>query len=250
MPQPPPLPRESTSTPRGILEERALAARGARGSTGEKQLEPRSLAGRLCELCGEHAGATLTQACALVRRAQACGQRVVWIGTRGSSFFPPDLADAGIDLDALAVVRLPERAAPAAPAAPAHTERGREHGGRGARDLAQAADLLVRSGAFDLVVVDLAASRARLSLAALTRLSGLARAHACAIVFLTRKPPEEPSLGSLISLRADVRRRRAREEPEHFPGLPIECVLEVTKDRLHPRGWSRSEPCDGPPGLR
>lgn len=213
---------------RPILSELALACSSERvtlverepdeGAASARSLDPRALAGRLCELCGEHASATLTQACALVRRAQDQGASVGWIGARGSSFFPPDVEAAGVDLDALAVVRVPKP-----------------------RDLATAADLLARSGAFDLVVLDLAATQARLPLFALTRLSGLARAHDCAIVFLTRKRGDEPSLGSLISLRGDVRQRRT-----HTGWV---CELSVTKDRRHPGGWSRREECHGPPGL-
>ncbi len=195
-----------------------LSARASDSLPNARSLDPRDLAGRLCELCGEHASATLTQACALVRRAQEQGAHVGWIGARGSSFFPPDVEAAGVDLDALALVRVPKL-----------------------RDLATAADLLARSGAFDLVVLDLAAASARLPLFALTRLAGLARAHDCAIVFLTRKRSDEPSLGSLVSLRGDVTQRRT-----HTGWV---CELSVTKDRRHPGGWSRREECHGPPGL-
>jgi recombination protein RecA len=184
----------------------------------------------LCELCGWHANAALTLASRLVLDAQIRGENAVWVSSRASSFFPPDTADCGIDLDALAVVRVPR-----------------------ARDIGKAADMLARSGAFGLVVLDLD-SRSSVSLPLLARLSGLARKHQTAILFVTEKPGDRPSLGSLISLRADVR-HEARYETCHEACRErrregFRCELEVAKDKRRSHGWRHVEVRRGPAGLR
>src|SRR6185436_10367917 len=91
-----------------------------------------NLAGRLVELSGAGASAALTFAVALVLDAQRRGETTAWVTSRESSFFPPDVAVNGVDLDALPVVRVPAS----------------EH-------VTRAGERLVRCGAFDLVVLDL-----------------------------------------------------------------------------------------------
>src|SRR6187402_2555088 len=90
------------------------------------------LAGRLVEVSGWRASATYTTAIALVADAQRAGETAVWVGPSSRGFHPPDAHAAGVDLDALPVVRL-ERAA-LVPAA---------------------ADLLARSGGFGVLILDL-----------------------------------------------------------------------------------------------
>lgn len=177
------------------------------------------LSGRLCELCGWRASPVLSFALALVLDAQCRGENAAWITPSASSFFPPDAAENGVDLRALLVIRVP---------APS--------------DAARAADLVARSGSFGLIVLDLGA-RAHVPMAVLSRLSGLARAHETAIVFLTEKPREEASLGSLISLRADT--RFAAKEPGEFT-----CELSVAKDKRRGAAWVHTEHRHGPDGLR
>jgi recombination protein RecA len=180
------------------------------------------LTGRIVEISGRGASARLTSAFGLVLAAQRQGEAPAWITFRGSSFFPPDVAAGGIDLDALAVIRIPD-----------------------ARAAGRAADQLVRSGAFGLVVIDLASSpRAdeRIAAPLLTRLMGLAQKHDTAVVFLTEKPPQAPSLSSLVSLRVEARR-----EPH---GNRIDVHVRILKDkRRAPRG-EHCETCHGPAGLR
>ena len=79
-------------------------------------------------------------------------------------------------------------------------------------------------------------------MAALSRLLGLAQKHATAVVFLTDKPSKAPSLGSLISLRGQTRRRRTG--PDEF-----NCELQVLKDKRRSPGWIHTEVCGGPAGL-
>lgn len=176
------------------------------------------LTGRLSELCGWRASPVLSFALALVLDAQCSGENAAWITPQASSFFPPDAAENGVDLDALLVVRVKEAA-----------------------DAARAADIVARSGSFGLIVIDLGA-RARISMAILARLSGLARAHDTAIVFLTEKPREEASLGSLISLRADA--RFVASGPHAFT-----CELCVAKDKRRAGTWKHTEERHGPDGL-
>jgi recombination protein RecA len=176
------------------------------------------VAGRLVELCDERSCAALTFAVQLVHDAQRCSENVAWITSRESSFYPPDVAEWGVDLDALAVVRLLD-----------------------AREIAGAADALARSGAFGLLVLDLGA-HGDVPNAVQTRLLGLAQKHGAAIVCLTIKSRERPSLGSLFSLRAQASRRACGAGR-------FECELAIVKDKRRAPGRRHSEVCRGPHGL-
>lgn len=176
------------------------------------------LRGRLVELSGKGGGAQLTAGFSLVLQAQRWGEPVAFVGSRERGFFPPDVAAAGVDLEGLCVVR-----------APTLTE------------VPRAAEQLLRSGAFGLVVLDLG-EEPRVPMPLLTRLGGLARKHESAVLFLTEKGGERPSLGSLISLRGEASRRRSDD------GFLVE--VRVTKDKRRAPGWGFEETCCGPAGLR
>src|SRR5438445_10836474 len=88
--------------------------------------------GRLVELSARGATATLTAAAELVVEAQTQGEPVAWLALAAGTFYPPDVADTGVDLAALVVVRASD-----------------------ATSAARAAERLLRSGAFGLVVLDL-----------------------------------------------------------------------------------------------
>jgi recombination protein RecA len=178
-----------------------------------------AFSGRLVEVSGDSACAVLTLAFGLVLEAQRGGEPVAWLSRKESVFFPPDAAEVGVDLASLAVIW--------------------------ACDLPRAvrtADHLVRSGAFGLVVLDLGINP-RVPLAFQTRLSGLARKHATALVCLTEKDPRQPSLGALVSLRAEAVRVRGPEGRFH-------CQARVLKDKRRGAGWKHSEVCHAPDGLR
>jgi recombination protein RecA len=180
------------------------------------------LSGRLVELSGSAEAARLTAAFGLVLEAQLQGDRAAWVALEESSFFPPDVADGGVDLEALPVVRVPD-----------------------ARTAGRAADHLVRSGGFGLVAVDLAARLPKgdtLPVPLLTRLLGLTRQHHVAVLILTTKAHDVPSLHSLISLRAEARWRRQEGR--------YELTVRVLKDKRSGPGWSAVEVCRGPDGLR
>jgi recombination protein RecA len=176
------------------------------------------------ELSGWQRTAHLTTACGLVLDAQLGGDRAAWVTLESSSFFPPDVADGGVDLAALPVVRVPDP-----------------------RLAGRAADHLVRSGGFGLVVIDLSSARddayARLPVPLLTRLLGLARAHEVAVLLLTKKPSASASLNSLVSLRAE-----ATWMP--MGGGRYEVRVSAIKDKRRGPGWTHMEVCRGPAGLR
>jgi recombination protein RecA len=178
-----------------------------------------ALSGRLTELSGQGNLASLTLACDLVLSAQQEGETAVWITDQESSFYPPDAAQSGIDLAALAVIRCPDR-----------------------RDLARVADRLARSGGFGLMVLDLG-PKGDVPVPLQSRLAGLARRHAMAVVFLTQKADDVPSLGSLVSLRG---RTRSRLEAD---GRFV-CSFEAVKDKCRSPGWVREKVYHGTPGLR
>lgn len=189
------------------------------------------LAGRFIELSGGGAPATLTLAVQLLRDAQRLGEPAAWITSAAHHFYPPDLAANGIDLDALAVVRAPA-----------------------ASDVPRAAERLLRSGAFGLVVCDLWSPPrsgtgrhatepiADVAIAMQSRLVGLAQKHDAVVCCLTPTPPEQPSLGSLVSLRGIAVRERTG--PARY-----RCTLQTIKDKRHAPGWHHTAECRPPAGL-
>lgn len=188
----------TTNLQRAIFEPAQLA----RWSLGE-------IAGRLVEISGFGAPASLSFVFSLVLEAQRQGELVGWSASIESFFYPPDAAQAGVDLGALVVVR-----APAVCAIP------------------RAGEKLLRSGAFGLVVLDI--GKADISMALQARLAGLARQHHTALVCLTEKEDRQLSLGSLVSLRAHTQRTR------HAPG-EFTCNLKVLKDKRRGPTWSHTE---------
>ena len=175
------------------------------------------LTGRLVELSAQGASATTTAAIALVRSAQEEGEPVAWIALPRASFYPPDVADSGVDLDALVVVRAAD-----------------------ATIAARAAERLLRSGAFGLIVIDLGPDQI-VPTAHQGRLVTLAQQHDAAVVFLTEKPADASSLGSLISLRAEAMRRR--------DGTRFACAVRALKDKRRGPGWDEEEAYRAPAGM-
>lgn len=192
---------------------------GALRRLGEDAWRFAELAGRIVELSAHGASATLTLAMRLAWEVQRAGEPTAWVTWRKRCFHPADALANGLDLEALAVVRVPEPA-----------------------DLAKAVDYLLRSGAFGLVVVDLG-GEARLTDRQLTRLGGLAMKHGTVLLCLTAKPDAAPSLGSLVSLRGPV--ARERREAGRFA-----ITFAGRKDKRRAPGWRHEEVWHGPPGLR
>jgi recombination protein RecA len=176
----------------------------------------------MAELSSSGSGSPLTMAFALVLEAQLEGEPVCWITTLSSSFFPPDVIRSGIDLDALPVVRTGD-----------------------SRSAARVADKIIRSGAFGLVVVDISETERTdfVPSPLQSRLLGLVGKHETALLFLTRKQDEAPSIGPLISLRVRATRKRTAEDR-------FLCDMEVLKDKRRGPGWTHCEVRHAPPGLR
>ena len=204
---------------RALLERSRRRLEGPGAGARPGRWDWPEVAGRLAELSQWRGGPALTLALRLVRDAQRRGEPVAWVGPRQSSFYPPDAAELGVDLGALAVVRPPRE-----------------------EDLALAAEWLARSGAFGLVVIDLGA-RAAVPMALQSRLVAQAQRHDVGVLCLTEKDVTSSSLSSLVSLRAHAQLRR--RGPDAF-----ECVLEVCKDKRRSRPWRLVEVAHGVAGLR
>ena len=139
------------------------------------------VSGRVVECSESSAFGALSALCGLLLQVQNRQESIVWIETGNTVFFPPDLAFRGVDVEALTVVFLPDPKAGLL-----------------------AADWLLRSGAFGLLVVDWAGGAVEEGV--LGRLSRLAEEQMSVVFFLTRKTASQPSLGSQVSLRGWVER--------------------------------------------
>ena len=192
---------------------------GNNGSAHEaRRWSLRGAAGRVVELSGGAGGATLSVAAALIHEAQRNGEPAAWVAARAATFYPPDLDDAGIDLAALPVVRV--------------TRAGQA---------ARAAEMLLASDGFTLVVLDLAPGM-RLTPGTLARLEALARHHRAALLVLTVKTRDTPSLGCQVALRVEAWHRRSGFDR-------FACGLTALRDRQCGPGWTHEESCRGPDGL-
>lgn len=170
----------------------------------ETPLSVADLAGRVVEVTGQGASACTSWLAGLVAQAQAAGETAAWVQLTEGALYPPDLQAVGIDTAALAVARLPDVPA-----------------------MLRAADVLLRSGGFGLVVIDLDGAALRPNDSQLGRLLGLCQKHGAALVFRTRPngdAAEPPSMGSLVSLR--LRLRRERRGPSRYA-----AVAETIKDK-------------------
>jgi recombination protein RecA len=193
--------------------------RARRGEAPSERWGLSALRGRLVELSARGATATLTAAIEIVAEAQEQSEPVAWLTLTNGTFYPPDVAESGIDLAALVVVRAPDATA-----------------------LARAAERILRSGAFGLVILDLGGgANADLSMQIQGRLVTLAQTHDAAVVCLTEKTDETASLGSLVSLRAEALRQR--EQPD------FAVRVRVLKDKRRGPGFTQLLKRRGPAGL-
>ena len=70
---------------------------------GEWNLE--TLSGRIAELSSNGLSACFSAAVSIIIHAQQRGEPAAWVAVGESTFFPPDVAQSGVDLDALPVIR-------------------------------------------------------------------------------------------------------------------------------------------------
>lgn len=182
-----------------------------------------ALRGRCIELAAQGPAARLAIAGQLVLQAQLEQQPTAWVTTTTSSFFPPDLADNGIDLDALVVVRTPDTLATGSA-------------------LLRATETLLRAGAFGLVVLDLESNLAPVAvpLAVQSRLVGLAHHHDTALLCLTAT---DATPQTLASLRAEVDLRP-------LGSGQFATRLTAVKDKRSSAGWQHEQVWRGVAGLR
>jgi len=181
--------------------------RGVVEAHGEPRFALDQLTGRLVEVSALGASATLTCAVGLVLEAQGQGEPVAWIAGRDELFYPPDLDESGVDLAALVVVRAGNAVA-----------------------ATRAAERLLRSGAFGLLVVDLP-GEFQMPTAHQGRLTKLAQQHDTAVVLLTERGERSGSIGSLISLRVDASRERV--------GGGFGYRVRALKDKRRGPGWEQ-----------
>ena len=166
------------------------------------------LRGRLTEVSTDTSGGSLSALVPVLLEVQEKGHMIGWVEAGPTVFFPPDLSFRGVDTAAVVVAMIRPN------------------------DALLASDWLCRSGAFGLVVVD--NPPAVVEESALGRLAKLAQAHDTAIVLLTRKKPEAPSLGSLVSLRIAVERQ---------PGQVAATILRDRRYHSHNRQrWDLNGP--------
>ncbi|MDH4037947.1 MAG: DNA recombination/repair protein RecA [Candidatus Krumholzibacteria bacterium] len=191
---------------------------GPAGTPTSREWTLDALAGRMVEISSAETSASLTAATRLILEAQERGEPAAWIASGSSCFYPPDVAASGVDLDALIVVRSGDTAR-----------------------TARAADHLLRSGGFGVLILDLCED-ARLRMSVQSRLSGLANTHRSAVVCLTRKRADAPSIGSLVSIRGET--SVARTEFDSFA-----WEINVIKDKRRGPGWRHAGACRGPDGL-
>lgn len=190
-----------------------------------------NLVGRLVEVTGGPRTLRLGWLTQLTQEVQALGDVVVWLQTLESTPFPPDLQRAGVHLETLVVVKLPDFAAQL-----------------------RAADVLLRSGAFGLCAIDATAAQQRSLDAtrtldnALGRLLGLCQKHGSALVFLTPAKKMEHTeqnfdgflQSSLISLRMSIARDR---------GDLQRVQVDIQKDKRHGRRQIQAEMGQEPTGF-
>lgn len=175
-------------------------------------------AGQILEISGRMPG-KLSTLVRLVLCAQAEGEPCAWITPRaGSCLYPPDLAHAGVDFSGLSFVRVPAAA--------------------GAHGVVRASEILLRSGAFGLVVVDLSSAVPRGELAWQSRLSGLVRMHDARLVLLTGSDAEQASLGPMVGLRVEPFVRalsvfRMSLEPRVLKSK-LGCAVAISPDLREP----------------
>lgn len=168
------------------------------------------LVGRLAEVSGQGHRATYSAVVGPILEAQVRDEPVAWLGLPGRAFFPPDLDDNGVDLEALVMVWV-----------------------RDAMTAARAADTLLRSGGFGLVLIDLGLT-GELPMAVQGRLVGLAQRHEAGLIVMTDKPRDAPSIGSIVSLRAEALRERLPD------GSGFRLTINALKDKRRGPGWQES----------
>ena len=177
-----------------------------------------TLAGRFLEISSSGETVSITAAASLILESQLRGEPAAWVASGDSTFYPPDLAECGVDLSTLPVIRVPNVVS-----------------------ASRATDQLLRSGGFGAIILDIG-SNINMRIHIQSRLAALAKKHKTTLLCLTSKRPAAPSLGPLVSLRAQGNVRKTGFNR-------FTWTLDIVKDRRLGHGWSHSEVCRGPDGM-
>jgi hypothetical protein len=182
----------------------------------------RILCRRVVEISCDQATGRMSLAVAFVLGAQHAGETVAWIQWAHGGLYPPDLHASGVDLQALAAIHVPQN---------------------DAYGLPRAAEILLRSGGFGLVVLDATGAGGLPKQAAWQgRLLALARAHDSSVLLLTHTSAEADSAGLWVGLRLQPQ----RQLPENDACRVSVAVLKNKTGLYLPTpSWQRG----GPAGL-
>jgi recombination protein RecA len=202
--------------PQLLADIPVFRAADLKASTGGGSWRLENLEGTLAEVSEETACGAVSFVTEIILEAQGRNEPVAWVAGVSSIWYPPDLADRGVDLGSLVVIRA-----------------------GGADESLTAAEWLVRSGALGLMIVD-AEGEWKASDASLGRILKLAERSQCAVIFLTRKRPHEPSLGSRISLRGCVSRSGSE---------PFRIAMTTLKDKRSNSSSRQGRQYHGPSGM-
>ena len=205
-----------TFAPHLLAEIPVIRAAELRASSGGGSWRLENLAGIMAEISEETACGAVSFAAEMILEAQRLNEPVAWVAGVSSIWYPPDLSDRGVDLSAVAVIRV-----------------------GGEDESLTAVEWLVRSGALGLVIVD-ADGDWKGSDAPLGRIQKLSERGRCAVVFLTRKRAHDPSLGSRISLRGCM--TSSGTDPFHV-------AITTIKDKRSNSGSRQGRQYHGPSGM-
>jgi recombination protein RecA len=202
--------------PQPLSEIPVFRAAQMRASSGAGTWRFENLVGILAEISEETACGAVSFVTEIMLEAQGRNEPVAWVAGVSTTWYPPDLAERGVDLGAVALIRA-----------------------GGEDESLTATEWLVRSGAPGLVIVD-AEGAWKATDASLGRIQKLAERSRCAVVFLTRKCAHEPSLGSRISLRGCI--TRSGSEPFHI-------AINIVKDKRSNVSSRQIRQYHGPSGM-
>ncbi len=190
-------------------------------SSDAKPLELSRFQGQISELSAERGQAYINLVFDLIVEAQSRREPVAWIGDRPSIFYGPDARHRTIDWQAVALISLVS-----------------------ARDRARAADQLLRSGAFGLVIIDLAGATApHIGDPLMHRLAQWSRRHTTATLFINDVTAESKALSPLLQRRVCARWSDVDAER-------LIATYTITKDKRQAPGAQIEEVYHGPMGLR
>jgi hypothetical protein len=179
---------------------------------------------RLIELSAQTAAGRFSLAVEWLLAAQRGGDPAAWIQPAGGRLYPPDLLRNGVDLASLLVVQVPPREA--------------------RLGALRAAEIVLRSGSFAVVVIDLLDGVPPHDAAWQGRLLRLMRRHRTTVLVLTHKAAAHDSIGPMCGLRLQPRRQRGTAADDGF------WIDTTTLKNKASQGWLPAPAlCRGPPGL-